>query len=249
VVGAMKHPQLHDAVAAVLAGESQLSAARRFNIPRTSLRDAVAAARGLQTPRNGAQTPAPAATPPLAPQVQTVVDETPLDILAADGVEQHDLHARAAGGSVAMDDAAMAPAAAAPMSADQVVDMFEGLVGVVVRVTVTSKGGEWSERLETACRFTSSERGRLIVTAPYVAKYVGDALASSPYVGIGLFALSAFEVVASRIALAKLATRPPQPAHDTAAEQPAAFEGPPMAATPAPSLADAPAARGFGGNA
>jgi hypothetical protein len=247
----MKHPQLNDAVAAVLAGESQLSAARRFKIPRSSLGDAVAAARGLQTPRTAARTPAPAATPTPAPapQVQTVVDETPLDILAADGVEHDDLHARAAGGSVTMDDASMPPAAAAPMSAEQVVDMFEGLVGVVVRVTVTSKGGEWSERLETACRFTSSERGRLVVTAPYVAKYVGDALASSPYVGIGLFALSAFEVVASRIALAKLATRPPQPAQDTAAEQPAAFEGPPMAATPSPSLADAPAARGFGGNA
>jgi hypothetical protein len=240
----MKHPQMNDAVAAVLSGEPVRTTAKRFKIPRETLRVAVC--------KSPATPPAkPAATKPVAPApvVQTVVDETPLDILSTGGVDDHQLHERAAQSFDLVDDGGdEQPAAPVAMSAEQVVDMFEGLVGVVVRVTVTSKGGEWTERLETACRFSASERNRLTATAPYVAQYVGEALATSPYWGIGLFALSAFEVVASRVALAKLATRQSPTAAAAPENEPADFEGPPMAPTDAPSIADAPAARGFGGN-
>jgi hypothetical protein len=74
-----------------------------------------------------------------------------------------------------------------------------------LRLVVVGKGGDWTPQLENACRFTPSERNRLLVTAPYVAQYVGDALRSSPYVGIALFGMSALEVVTARLALVKAA--------------------------------------------
>jgi hypothetical protein len=100
-------------------------------------------------------------------------------------------------------DGPAAPGAGTPP--ETVVDLFEGAVGLCLRLVVVGKGGDWTPQLENACRFTPSERNRLLVTAPYVAQYVGDALRSSPYVGIALFGMSALEVVTARLALVKAA--------------------------------------------
>ena len=100
-------------------------------------------------------------------------------------------------------DGPAAPGAGTPP--ETVVDLFEGAVGLCLRLVVVGKGGEWTPQLENACRFTPSERNRLLVTAPYVAQYVGDALRNSPYVGIALFGMSALEVVTARLALVKAA--------------------------------------------
>ena len=244
----MTRAKLQSAVDRVLAGETAGAVARDVGIPSSSLRDAVRAARARSSTK-----PAPSTPSPTPSAVGTVVDEHPADVLAAEAAEADEtLYARAAGatadGAAVGTDGAPAPAQAAPVSPDAVVDMFEGLVGVAVRITVVGKGGEWTERLEASCRFTDGERNRLRATAPYVAQYVGDALASSPYVGIGLFALSALEVCASRFALVKLAVAQPAATSSTSTrpEEPAAFEGEPMTPTPSPTLADAPAAKGFG---
>lgn len=248
----MKRPQLQSAVDRVLAGETAGAVARDLGLPASSLRDAVRAARAKQPtkPKPAPSSPTPSPTPSA---VGTVVDEHPADVLAAEAAEADEtLYARAAGatadGAAVGPDGAPAPAQAAPVSPDAVVDMFEGLVGVAVRITVVGKGGEWTERLEASCRFTDGERNRLRATAPYVAQYVGDALASSPYVGIGLFALSALEVCASRFALVKLAVAQPAATSSKSPQpdEPAPFEGEPMTPTPSPTLADAPAAKGFG---
>lgn len=98
-------------------------------------------------------------------------------------------------------------AAGAGTPPETVVDLFEGAVGLCLRLVVVGKGGDWTPQLENACRFTPSERNRLLVTAPYVAQYVGDALRNSPYVGIALFAMSALEVVTARLALVKNSTQ------------------------------------------
>jgi hypothetical protein len=90
---------------------------------------------------------------------------------------------------------------------ETVVDLFEGAVGLCLRLVVVGKGGTWTPQLEEACRFTPSERNRLLVTAPYVAQYVGNALRNSPYVGIALFGMSALEVVTARLALVKNSTQ------------------------------------------
>lgn len=100
-------------------------------------------------------------------------------------------------------DGPAAPSAGTPP--ETVVDLFEGAVGLCLRLVVVGKGGDWTPQLENACRFTPSERNRLLVTAPYVAQYVGDALRNSPYVGIALFGMSALEVVTARLALVKAA--------------------------------------------
>jgi hypothetical protein len=100
-------------------------------------------------------------------------------------------------------DEPAAPSAGTPP--ETVVDLFEGAVGLCLRLVVVGKGGDWTPQLENACRFTPSERNRLLVTAPYVAQYVGDALRNSPYVGIALFGMSALEVVTARLALIKTA--------------------------------------------
>ena len=247
----MKRQQLQSAVDRVLAGETAGAVARDLGLPSSSLRDAVRAARAKQSIK---PKPAPSTPPSPTPSaVGTVVDEHPADVLAAEAAEADEtLYARAAGatadGATVGADGAPAAPQAAPVSPDAVVDMFEGLVGVAVRITVVSKGGEWTERLETSCRFTDGERNRLRATAPYVAQYVGDALASSLYVGIGLFALSALEVCASRFALVKLAVAQPAAtsSHSPQPDEPAAFDGEPMTPSPSPTLADAPAAKGFG---
>lgn len=237
----MKSAKLQAAVQRVLAGETAGAVAREVGLPSSSLRDAVRAARAAR--------PSPSPTPSPTPSaVGNVVDEHPADVLAAEAAEADEtLYARAAGatadGATIGADGDSPTAPAAPASPDAVVDIFEGLVGVAVRITVVSKGGEWTERLETSCRFTDAERNRLRATAPYVAQYVGDALASSPYVGIGLFALSALEVCASRFALVKLAvaTQPEPPSQSTDS-----FSAPPGPPTPSPTIADASPARGFG---
>jgi hypothetical protein len=245
----VKSTKLQAAVERVLAGETAGGVARDLGLPSSSLRDAVRAARAAR--RSTTPSPTPSPTPS---SVGTVVDEHPADVLAAEAAEADEtLYARAAGGTTegtpTEADGPAPAAAAAPASPDAVVDIFEGLVGVAVRITVVSKGGDWTERLEASCRFTDAERNRLRATAPYVAQYVGDALASSPYVGIGLFALSALEVCASRFALVKLAVAKPTSSTSSTsstAEEPPEFEGEPMKPTPSPTIADAPAARGFG---
>ena len=189
----------------VRAGESARVVAADLKVSPTAVRNWL---------RNDAQ-PAPAAVvAPSAPafDVQEVHDAAPP---AAAGAEELDGEAYArAMRAAATDDAAPTAAATAGAPAapgagtppETVVDLFEGAVGLCLRLVVVGKGGTWTPQLEEACRFSPSERNRLLVTAPYVAEYVGDALRNSPYVGLALFGMSALEVVTARLALVKAST-------------------------------------------
>jgi hypothetical protein len=102
----------------------------------------------------------------------------------------------------------------------QVVDLFEAVCSLTLRVMVRSKGGEWSEELETACKLTTDERSRLLATAPMVAPLFSGAITNNPWFGAALFGLSAADVVLTRLELAKAATAQEAEPEPYAAPQP-----------------------------
>jgi hypothetical protein len=186
----------------VRAGESAKHVASELGVSPTAVRNWL---------KNDA--PSTPATAPATPafDIHEVHDALPPAASNADELDAES-YARAMR-AAAIDDAPPASGTPAGESAapdagtppETVVDLFEGAVGLCLRLVVVGKGGDWTPQLENACRFTPSERNRLLVTAPYVAQYVGDALRNSPYVGIALFGMSALEVVTSRLALIKTA--------------------------------------------
>jgi len=195
------------------AGESARTVADDLGVSPTAVRN------WLKNDAPAAPAVAPA-TPAVAPatpafDIHEVHDAAPPPASSADELDAEG-YARAMR-AAATDDASptAAPSGGAPAAPgagtppETVVDLFEGAVGLCLRLVVVGKGGDWTPQLENACRFTPSERNRLLVTAPYVAQYVGDALRNSPYVGIALFGMSALEVVTARLALVK-ASAPPR---------------------------------------
>lgn len=195
------------------AGESARTVADDLGVSPTAVRNWLK----HDAPAAPAVAPATPAVAPATPafDIHEVHDAAPPPASSADELDAEG-YARAMR-AAATDDASptAAPSGSAPAAPgagtppETVVDLFEGAVGLCLRLVVVGKGGDWTPQLENACRFTPSERNRLLVTAPYVAQYVGDALRNSPYVGIALFGMSALEVVTARLALVK-ASAPPR---------------------------------------
>lgn len=104
-------------------------------------------------------------------------------------------------------------------SPKQVVDLFEAVCSLTLRIMVRTKGGEWSDELESACRLTTDERSRLLATAPMVAPLFSGAITNNPWFGAALFGLSAADVVLTRFELAKAATAKPAEPEPYAAPQ------------------------------
>lgn len=194
------------------AGESARTVADDLGVSPTAVRNWLK----HDAPAAPAVAPATPAVAPATPafDIYEVHDAAPPPASSADELdaEGYARAMRAAATEDASPTAAPSGAPAAPGAGtppETVVDLFEGAVGLCLRLVVVGKGGDWTPQLENACRFTPSERNRLLVTAPYVAQYVGDALRNSPYVGIALFGMSALEVVTARLALVK-ASAPPR---------------------------------------
>lgn len=140
-------------------GESARSVARELGVSSTAVRSW---ARAGAPARAQAPAPAPAARAARAPMaVSRVHDAEPPEL-----VEPRELDAETlaqASAAAALEDepppAGAAPAGAqGPASAttppETVVDLFEGAVGLCIRLVVVGKGGEWTDELERACRFT-----------------------------------------------------------------------------------------------
>jgi hypothetical protein len=196
------------AVRRLNSGEKARSIASDLGISATAVRNWARA-------DTGARPDEPATLPAPTFERNTVHDAAPP---ALSEPQELDGETFAAAATAAADDGDMSSASASPGAPppsnatppETVVDLFEGAVGLCIRLVVVGRGGEWTDELERACRFTPGERNRLLVTAPYVAEYVGTALRSSPYVGIALFGMSALEVITSRLALVKRNTMRPR---------------------------------------
>lgn len=251
-----KPQKLRDAaLARVTAGESVRDVAASLKVSPTAVRGWM---------RQGK--PVAATTPNVEPSnnsIGTVDDEDPSDLFTKQAEPDAELHAQADSAANTQEEttATTEPAGPRPVDPEVVVDLFEGVVGMVLRVVVVGKGATWTPELERACQFSPGERNRLRATAPYVAEHVGSALNNSPWVGVALFGFSALEVVAARFALVK-ATVPVRQLTPRVADAPdvAPLAGPsvaplnrdpdsfgePMQPTPTPELAAGPAKANFG---